>query len=142
MRNGRLVVEDSPTNLLERYNTALLEDIVLKLCLRDEKIVQDEEAKVPVNRLRRDSVHNNKLKLRRTTSVPVGKGPPAWIEDDSSHETGEVGLKFRRASAEFIKTVPREVAKPRPKQNYSTKSFDRVQALVIKNVLVMLQSIG
>lgn len=32
MRHGRLLVQDSPTNLMIKHNTDLLEDVVLKLC--------------------------------------------------------------------------------------------------------------
>jgi len=38
MRKGRLLVEDSPTALLQQYECDLLEKVVLKLCRKDENI--------------------------------------------------------------------------------------------------------
>lgn len=32
MRNGRLLVEENPASLMERFNSEILEDIVVKLC--------------------------------------------------------------------------------------------------------------
>lgn len=40
MRNGRLLVEDSPDNLLRMYECNLLEEVVLRLCRRDESEVK------------------------------------------------------------------------------------------------------
>lgn len=36
MRRGRLLIEETPTNLLQLYNCDLLEEAVLQLCHRDE----------------------------------------------------------------------------------------------------------
>lgn len=37
MRNGRLLAENSPHNLLQMFNAPLLEDIILELCRRDHE---------------------------------------------------------------------------------------------------------
>jgi ABC-type multidrug transport system ATPase subunit len=39
MRNGKLLAEDSPSNLLEIYRLETLEQVFLKLCRRDEKVI-------------------------------------------------------------------------------------------------------
>jgi len=36
MRKGRLVAEESPDSLLQKFNTDLLEDVFLKLCRHDK----------------------------------------------------------------------------------------------------------
>jgi len=36
MRDGKILVEQSPQTLYTMYNTIILEDIVLKLCHEDE----------------------------------------------------------------------------------------------------------
>ncbi|ODM95757.1 ABC transporter G family member 23 [Orchesella cincta] len=37
MRNGRMLAEDTPSNLLSTFNCTLLEDVTLKLCRADER---------------------------------------------------------------------------------------------------------
>lgn len=39
MRNGRLLAEDSPSQLLNIYGMNTLEDVFLRLCVRDENKV-------------------------------------------------------------------------------------------------------
>lgn len=39
MRKGRLLVEDSPQALLQQYGCDLLEQVVLKLCRKDEQVL-------------------------------------------------------------------------------------------------------
>lgn len=41
MRKGRLLVEDSPQSLLQQYDCDLLEQVVLKLCRKDEKVLMN-----------------------------------------------------------------------------------------------------
>lgn len=36
MRSGRLLVEESPQSLLNNYRVSSLEDVFLKLCIKDE----------------------------------------------------------------------------------------------------------
>jgi hypothetical protein len=135
MRNGRLMVEDSPANLLETYNCTLLEDIVLKLCLRDEKTVHAAE-EAPM-----EQKPNNVMKgitFPNTVS-------PASIEEKGD---GVVGLKFRRSSVAskptdaIFNSTSSGVERSQPKDDYSTKMVDRIKALCIKNFLVMFRSIG
>jgi len=47
MRNGRLLAEKSPTELLEEHDIALLEDIVLKLCKNDSFGDHGENSHLP-----------------------------------------------------------------------------------------------
>jgi len=37
MRSGRLLAEDSPAKLLLNHNLATLEDVFLKLCIKEER---------------------------------------------------------------------------------------------------------
>ncbi|ODM94571.1 ABC transporter G family member 23, partial [Orchesella cincta] len=41
MRNGRLLVEDTPVNLLRTFECELLEEVTLKLCRADESVLQN-----------------------------------------------------------------------------------------------------
>jgi len=47
MRSGRLLVEDSPTNLLQTYDCNLLEQVTLKLCRADEARAKDLQHNQP-----------------------------------------------------------------------------------------------
>ena len=124
MRNGRLVVEDSPAKLLEKFCCTLLEDIVLKLCLRDEKTVQEEEEKLPEKR--RDSLHNQMLKIKRSMSiVPTNSVGPFSVENPNP--------AFKSPSKGDAQRI---------KRNYATRPLDRIQALILKNLLVMFRSFG
>ena len=44
MRSGRLLAENSPQNLLNNYRLSSLEDVFLKLCMRDDGIQKGKEA--------------------------------------------------------------------------------------------------
>ncbi|KAK4007658.1 hypothetical protein OUZ56_012811 [Daphnia magna] len=46
MRSGRLLTEESPENLLRMYALSSLEDVFLKLCMKDNGITLSEEATV------------------------------------------------------------------------------------------------
>jgi len=41
MRKGRLLVEDTPTTLLQTFKCDLLEDVMLKLCRADESNIKN-----------------------------------------------------------------------------------------------------
>ena len=44
MRSGRLLAEESPDKLLAYYNLPSLEDVFLKLCMKDDVENRDEES--------------------------------------------------------------------------------------------------
>lgn len=68
MRKGRLVVEDSPESLLDQYQCNLLEQVMLKLCRKDEQIVGIGSNSTSCN-------HNNKTRLAiRDNSNPMKTG--------------------------------------------------------------------
>lgn len=54
MRYGRLLVEQDPTQLLQRFNTTSLETVVLELCKKDSG-ENDENAMNDAGRIRKDS---------------------------------------------------------------------------------------
>jgi len=56
MRSGSLLAEDSPQNLLNKHNLVSLEDVFLKLCMKQQ--VKDED--LSVVRLVTTSTNTNK----------------------------------------------------------------------------------
>ena len=56
MRSGSLLAEDSPQNLLNKHNLVSLEDVFLKLCMKQQ--VEDEDSSVV--RLATTSTNSNK----------------------------------------------------------------------------------
>jgi len=52
MRNGKLLAEKSPDDLMRDHNATLLEDVVLKLCRRDT----DENDSPDVGDVRKNKV--------------------------------------------------------------------------------------
>uniref|UniRef100_A0A6G1SPG5 ABC transporter G family member 20 n=1 Tax=Aceria tosichella TaxID=561515 RepID=A0A6G1SPG5_9ACAR len=61
MRQGRMLAEDHPAELLRRHHQATLEDVFLKLCLaNDERPTNDEQNKM-TNEAARDDEHEQVL---------------------------------------------------------------------------------
>jgi len=63
MRNGRLLVEDSPTALLQKFDCDVLNKVVLKLCRLDESLLKTI-----------DSSLTHVSKTTQRSSVEVKKG--------------------------------------------------------------------
>ena len=87
MRSGRLLAEDAPSNLLERYGETSLESVFLKLCLADDDDV--DEASTP-HVIATSSDHDRSIK-----SAP----------ESSSYDQG--WCSFHRLRALLVKNLVR-----------------------------------
>lgn len=68
MRTGRLLVEDSPENLLRNFGGPTLEDVFLKLCLKD---VADMRKKALVNAAKTNAMASSSAaRIQQTTIRP------------------------------------------------------------------------
>lgn len=99
MRHGRLLAEDTPDNLLQKYNMETLEDVFLKLCMSDShqrssKLASEANGSLanvtvaPINTLNNLKSSRNHLQLQRSAN-----------SDDNSFANGNErknnGLKVR-----------------------------------------------
>ena len=66
MRHGRLLAEDCPTSLLENYGLPTLEDVFLKLCIRDGRLNESSES---VNEPKDEESGNEFLQRYNTVDV-------------------------------------------------------------------------
>lgn len=68
MRSGRLLVEESPQNLLRDYGLSSLEDVFLKLCLKDD-------GNVPAGQ----STESNLVALKDTDQISAQQPPDGHV---------------------------------------------------------------
>jgi hypothetical protein len=62
MRSGRLLAEESPENLLKNYGLPTLEEVFLKLCMRDGSYkVKDAVVKAPISKEKSYTTSQNHL---------------------------------------------------------------------------------
>lgn len=101
MRNGRLLVEDAPNKLLIKYNANLLDDIVLKLCEKDEagEIDQDGNHKIEGTIMEAIEVIPNLVGTNQDTVVANGHSTAILGIEDFS------GSFWHRLWALIIKNV-------------------------------------
>lgn len=72
MRNGRILAEDSPENLLNTFEESTLENVFLKLCLKDQiiPIAGTSNAAICSNEVQKNSINfdqeQNKMKAKRS----------------------------------------------------------------------------
>lgn len=114
MRNGRLILEDSPSELLRRFESNLLEEIVLRFCLKDEEKDSQKATK--------------KLSQESPRTLVLKKSSHSLLKDEEAVE---------EPTFENLKT-----GKWESNRDYSTRSIQRLQAMFIKNMFVLFRSIG
>ena len=83
MRSGRLLVEESPENLLGRHRLTSLEDVFLKLCMKDDSTV-------PTSQL---TASTSSLVALRNTDQISGKTQRAL--------QGHVNMSFQHSTTEL-----------------------------------------
>lgn len=81
MRSGRLLAEESPEHLLRIYNLSSLENVFLKLCMKDEGT--DQEASAP---------------LERSASSRIVRRNPA--RDQQQPAVGHDNMAFERTTSQ------------------------------------------
>jgi hypothetical protein len=113
MRGGRLLAENSPKALLEEYNTDLLQDIVLKLCRKDKIGNQQGDMVGIIKENERDEEN----------------APPEVAVVESSQKSSN--------RKRMISYTMDSVEDP----NGLANTFNRIRALTLKNILVMMRNI-
>ncbi|ODM93971.1 ABC transporter G family member 20 [Orchesella cincta] len=91
MRNGRLLAEDSPSNLLARFDVPLLEDIVLELCRQDHKRMKENKS-VSTNGIRNGNNNGSLDYPRPVVRVSTGSMTsfiPGWTSLKSNDIVAE-----------------------------------------------------
>ncbi|XP_046645726.1 ABC transporter G family member 20-like [Daphnia pulicaria] len=112
MRSGRLLVEESPANLLRDYGLSSLEDVFLKLCLKDD-------GNVPAGQ----STESNLVALKDTDQISAQQPPNGHV----NMSVPQVRIPSSSKRPSFKMTMP---------------SPHRVGALIRKNYLLSFRNIG
>ena len=143
MRNGRLLGEDSPKNLMNKYNTYILEDIVIQLCLQDTSSKENGEKD---NRFNTSAT--SQVTTSRNPSSALGSAPANtsntdvpdfnYIPDKDEHEI----IRIPSPSQGFHRTSNEGGIE---KYDFWSKSaarekLERIYALLNKNVLVLFRN--
>jgi len=123
MRNGLLMAEDSPQALMESHNATMLEEVVLKYCLRTSEN----------GRTSRDGATSSHGSRRRPSNCSQTEEIQMrnWSEGKMGHG-GRGGVGGGRYAAQRDSQLSTAQA----------NTFFRTSALVYKNGLVLLRSIG
>jgi len=145
MRNGKLLAEDSPTVLMNRYNTYILEDIVVQLCLRDESTTGGSGVPSPSpnesTKVSGGMKENGSTGSSSTSSLPRSH----LDEPDLNSILDQVDLRplKRRPSLGEILHRASTDAYAIKKYDFKTEAkekMERIYALLMKNVLVLIRN--
>ncbi|KAI9558265.1 ABC protein [Daphnia sinensis] len=90
MRSGRLLAEESPENLLINYNLSSLEDVFLKLCMKDEG--NDQERQEPEVLERTVSSSSMRRNVARPQQPSSGHDNMAFERGASQSDISEIGV--------------------------------------------------
>jgi len=147
MRNGRLLTEDTPKALMERYNTNVLEEIVIELCLKDTPEEDPEPSGGEPN--------GPKLKVSLFPAAPRSQG--IILSASALSPTGHDGPQAEPLRVPGIGRWPslgevlhKAAAIPAMTETLQTKSkykkkagekSERVFALLVKNTLVLARNL-
>lgn len=155
LRNGRLLAEKAPQDLITEHKANLLEDIVLKLCRDDLETLDDDESK-PCGRM-------GNIVREALREISFYSKPSKLLPLNQRHQTAEVisepgqevvGVKFKRMTTAIgDKEVRFSVRKPRrPSTILRKNSFIdtltddtwfrimRIQALTVRNYLNFIRN--
>lgn len=126
MRGGRLLVEDSPENLIRDYGLPSLEDVFLKVCLKDGGRSSDEQ-------LAEDVTSSNE-------AAPVETQIEPQPSESSAEASNKIGKRTPNEKSDKIKSVPRKRQSFNLKSSLPTPHF--IGVLLRKNALVMIRNFG
>lgn len=168
MRSGRLLAEDSPANLLKVHQCISLEEVFLRLCMKDKATNNAIMSPTPVP-------NNTTTAINTSTPAPglnivsvYNEKNKQFVEGTATptEENGIVGLTFHQSKEHLvvgddksdsgISTTPdpasctqmKEVAEDcadcfsRPCHFNPRASLNRLSALIIKNFICMWRNIG
>ncbi|XP_021950774.1 ABC transporter G family member 23 [Folsomia candida] len=147
MRNGRLLTEKAPNALLIEYQADLLEDIVLKLCRKDELNLPSTVGD-PTNEVSQALQEISFYTGNKNLTVRGGHKPDPSITGDRSPI---VGLKFKRRFTEENMTGnnrgrslkrQQSVAEfvQEAAQDYFYSRGDRIRALIHRNYITLFRN--
>ncbi|EFX70380.1 ABC protein, subfamily ABCH [Daphnia pulex] len=168
MRSGRLLAEESPDTLLANYNLPTLEDVFLKLCMKDDVENRDEDrTEIVATPVRPVTLH-----AARTAQLPGSYVNPAFNHSASQLDVSETGItrQNRSNSREFSAspadrfgnallnlgvsstspthfgegTATRSGKRNKSSRNFPTvlPSLHRLGALIRKNFLLTFRNFG
>ena len=83
MRSGRLLVEESPENLLGRHRLTSLEDVFLKLCMKDDSTVPTSQLTASTSSL---------VALRNTDQISAQRALQGHVNMSFQHSTTELNV--------------------------------------------------
>lgn len=141
MRNGRLLTEKSPDALLKEHKTALLEDIVLKLCKKDQSFmdtaITDGTGGDAVSKTLREISFYSKRRILPAISKTKGEYNFAPTDQDV------VGLKYKRKYS----MKPGEGPNLKRRQSIieivndeAKAQRNRIKAVIVRNVINFLRN--
>ncbi|CAG7829425.1 unnamed protein product [Allacma fusca] len=172
MRSGRLLAEDSPSNLLKLHQCISLEDVFLKLCMKD-KVTNNASHELSL-----PNYANTNLPALQSTpnahELNTNKSLIAVCNEKNRHhckaevmpdENGIIGLAFHQSKEQLVGDDKIKDANPKPDPVFQrvsrvveegvdcysadsgcsynpVESFNRLRALIIKNFICMWRNIG
>lgn len=165
MRSGRLLAEDSPLNLLKIHSCLSLEDVFLKLCMKDKTVTNNllPPSQLPNNNAASKNSSLNIISVYNDKNRHHAEGVVI------PEENGIVGLAFHQSKDNLMSSDNKLtssnkdlVLQPDPiynrvnqlaedcvdccsKPNCSFRPFEslnRLRALIIKNFICMWRNIG
>nr|CAH0113565.1 unnamed protein product [Daphnia galeata] len=125
MRGGRLLVEDSPGNLIRNYGLPSLEDIFLKICLKDDGKSSASQLTETSTSTRTSSNETCLAQITQPSESSTKASNQKRTPDDKCHTVKTVSKK-KRQSLNFRSSLP----SPR-----------HVNVLIRKNALVMFRNV-
>lgn len=94
MRSGRLLAQESPDNLLRNYGIDSLEEVFLKLCMKDGKSKRPETVT--------NAVSSNGTASRTNKRVEGGHDNKAFNYSLSQFDVSQVGMEPQQLRAESL----------------------------------------
>jgi len=142
MRNGRLLMEKSPSVLLREYDTDLLEDIVLKLCLKDEREQRGGSSASDDDQFQR--VYNNNATPSQRNHRPFeflhhNKNTNEKVIT-SDEDNNVIGLKFTERCGDFYDEEQKDqdkVIHSKKTRFQKVNAFQKIFALFMRNLLLL-----
>jgi hypothetical protein len=120
MRNGRLLVENSPNCLLQEYNATLLEEIVLQICLKDENVSRKDQTLINCS-----LIENNQI-----------------IKSSKAKEQRErvLGISYKLTTDDNLKLKAAKTPKEDVRYYRTSNWLIKCRALFIRNLLILLRN--
>ncbi|CAF1478403.1 unnamed protein product, partial [Rotaria sordida] len=131
MRSGRILAEDEPSSILNKYNQTSLENVFLQLCYQDQNRIQQH---VPVNRTDGD----------KDTDIPneIVNEEETSISPDVSNNINERSLLMPKKQKRKFERNPLIRAKRVAADYFVFPHMHKIYALMMKDFTAIKKSIG